>query len=282
MSIFNDFDETVIYDWDMFHGRIMDDFSMTAVNSTTVDNHKSTLCTGTNDLEDDTGAHTKLSSGQVEGAFGLFGNFIYTGNISGFNCDHKSCVEDKLLLTYDHTLLMMNYFLIVTLHTKEKVDDETYSNCDTKKKVDDETNSNCDTYLVEDESVRLDGKNSISYDVANHDHTWQPFCLENDFCDINSVQDFILEDMMSCSNSNKPLKFQKIWALLSDTLSNVVENMPTCIAYTPSWGYHFKKWKAKQHCVMHPCIDNNGRYYHTQHGLKKDFDPHVDVSATYL
>ena len=44
----------------MFHGRIIDDFSITTVDSTTADNHESTLGTGTNDLEDDTGAHTNL------------------------------------------------------------------------------------------------------------------------------------------------------------------------------------------------------------------------------
>ena len=46
--------------------------------------------------------------------------------------------------------------------TKESVDDETNSDCDTKEKVDDETNSNCDTCFVEDGSVRLSGKNSIT------------------------------------------------------------------------------------------------------------------------
>ena len=55
MSIFNDFDET---DRNVFHGRIIDDFSMITVDSTTADNHKSTLGTGTNDLGNDTMAHT--------------------------------------------------------------------------------------------------------------------------------------------------------------------------------------------------------------------------------
>ena len=31
-----------------------------------------------------------------------------------------------------------------------------------------------------------------------------------------------------------------------------------------------------------PCRDNNDKYYGIQHGLKKVFDPHVDISATYL
>ena len=202
----------------------------------------------------------------------MFGNFINTANISGSNCDHKSCVEDELLSNCD---------------TKVSVDDETNSNCDTKEKVDDETNSNCDTCLVEDESVRLGGKNSISLDFANHDHMCQPFCLENDFCDIDSVQDSTFEDMMSCSNSNKPSEFQKISSILSDRLGYVVENMPTYIAFTPSQGYHFKKWKAKEalcdtsNCNT-PCRNNNNKYYGIQHGLKKDFDPHFDISATYL
>ena len=115
----------------------------------------------------------------------------------------------------------------------------------------------------------------------------QPFCLGNEFCDIDSVQDSILEDMVSCSLSNKPSQFQKIWSILSDSLSYLVENMPACIAYIPSQGYHFKKWKAKQalydasKCHT-PFRDNNDKYYGIQHGLKKDFQPHVDISATYL
>ena len=92
--------------------------------------------------------------------------------------------------------------------------------------------------------------------------------------------------MVSCSHSNKPSEFQKIWSVLSDSLSYVVENMPTCIAYTPSQEYHFKKWKAKQalydasKCNT-PCRDNNDKYYGIQHGLKKDFEamliyqPHI-------
>ena len=37
MSIFNDFDGT---DRNMFHGRIIDEFSMITVHSTTADNHE--------------------------------------------------------------------------------------------------------------------------------------------------------------------------------------------------------------------------------------------------
>ena len=184
MSIFNDFDEN---DRDMFHSRIIDDFSMITLDSTTADNHESTLGTGTNDLGNDTWDHKN----QVKGAFELFGNSINTGNItaniSGSNCDHKSCVEDELLSYCD---------------MQESVDDEATSYCDTKEKVDDETNSNCDTCLIEEESVSVGDKNSISLDVTNHDHKYQPFCLENDFCDIDTVQDSILEDMGSGSNSN--------------------------------------------------------------------------------
>ena len=62
--------------------------------------------------------------------------------------------------------------------TKESVEDETNSNCDTKEKVNGETSSNCYTCLVEDESVRLGGENSLPVDFTNPDHTCQPFCLE--------------------------------------------------------------------------------------------------------
>ena len=54
--------------------------------------------------------------------------------------------------------------------------------------------------------------------------------------------------------------------------------MPTCMTYTPSQGYHFKKWKAKQalydaaKCNT-PCGDNNDKYYGIQHGLKKILTP---------
>ena len=149
MSIFNDFDET---DKDEYHGRIIDQFTMITVDSAPADNRESTLGTGTNDLGNDTRAHTTLYSGHVEGACGLFGNSTDTGNIaahiSGSNCDHIYSVEDELLSNCD---------------TKESVEDETNSNCDTKEKVEDETNSNCDTSLVEDESIRMGGENSISF-----------------------------------------------------------------------------------------------------------------------
>ena len=103
----------------------------------------------------------------------------------------------------------MNYFVIVTISPVLM-----NSNCDTKGKVDDETSSNCDTCLVEDESVRISGENSVPLDVTYHDHTCQPLGLGNDFCDIDSVQDSLLEDMVSCSLSNKPSEFQKIWSIL--------------------------------------------------------------------
>ena len=46
MSIFNDLDETVTCGNDMFHGRIIDNFSMVTIDSTTADIHETTLDTG--------------------------------------------------------------------------------------------------------------------------------------------------------------------------------------------------------------------------------------------
>ena len=78
----------------------------------------------TNDLGTDSRAHTTLYSGQVEGACGLFGNSIDTGNIganiSDSNCCHTYSVGDELLSNCD---------------TKESVEDESNYNCDTKEKV---------------------------------------------------------------------------------------------------------------------------------------------------
>ena len=132
----------------MFYGRITDDFSMLTIDSTCPDNSESTLGTGTNDLENDTATYTNLYSGQVEEAFGKFGNSIYTGiiiaNISAANCDHKFCVYDKL-----------------------------FSKCDTRESsVDDKINSICDTFLVENESISLGCINfkSISLDLVDFDH----------------------------------------------------------------------------------------------------------------
>ena len=157
---------------------------MITIDFTTADNHVSTLGTGTNDLGNDTRAHTNLFLGQTEGAFELFGNSIDTGtitaNICGSNCDHISTLEDALLSNCDHKSCVDNK-LLSNCDTKKSVDDETNSNCDTKEKVADETSSNFDTCLVEDESVRLCGKNSTPLDITNHDHTCQPFCLGNDF-----------------------------------------------------------------------------------------------------
>ena len=170
MPIFNDFNET---DKNVFHGWIINEFSMTTVDSTIADIHKSTLGSGTNDLGNNTRAHTNLYSGQVEEAFGLFGNSIDAGNItanfSGSNFDHIYSVEDELLSNCDHKSCVDDE-LLSKCDTKESVDDESNSNCDTKEKVDDETSSNCNTCLVEDESVRLGGENSIPLDVTNHDH----------------------------------------------------------------------------------------------------------------
>ena len=63
--------------------------------------------------------------------------------------------------------------------------------------------------------------------------------------------------------------------------------MPTYINYTPSLGHQFKRWNAKQALYdasngKTPCCNNNNKYEGMQHVLKKDFDPHVDISATYL
>ena len=141
--------------------------------------------------------------------------------------------------------------------------------------------------MVEDESIRMGGENSIPLDIISHDLTCQPLGIEGEFCDIDAVQDSSLEDMVSCTLSNKPSECQKIWSILSDNLSYVVENMPTCMAYIPSQGYHFKKWKAKQalydaaKCNT-SCRDNDDKYYGIKHGLKKVFEPHVDISATCL
>ena len=152
--------------------------------------------------------------------------------------------------------------------------------------IGDETNSNCDTYLVEDESVRMGGENSVPSDATKHDHTHQPLGLGNEFCDIDIVQDTLLEDMVSCSLSNKPSECQKIRSILADSLGYVVENMLTFMTYTPSQGYHFNKWKTKQtlydatKCNT-PCRNNDDKYYGIQHGLKKVFEVHVDISVTY-
>ena len=142
---------------------------------------------------------------------------------------------------------------------------------------------------LRDESIRM-GENSNQLDVISHNLTCQPMGLENEFCDIDTVQDSLLEDMVSCSVSNKPSEYQKICSILSDKMSYVVENIPTCMTYsppTPPQGYHFNKWKAQQalydaaKCDT-PCKENDDKYYGIQHDLKKVFERHVDISATYL
>ena len=60
------------------------------------------------------------------------------------------------------------------------------------------------------------GENSNQLDVISHDLTCQPLGLEKEFCDIDTVQDYLLEDMVRCSLSNKPSEYQKIWSILSD------------------------------------------------------------------
>ena len=94
------------------------------------------------------------------------------------NCDHIYSVEDELLSNCDHKSSVEDEltFLIVTL----------------RESVEDETNSNCDTSLVEDESIRM-GENSNQLDAISHDLTCQPMGLENEFCDMDAVQDSLLE-----------------------------------------------------------------------------------------
>ena len=72
--------------------------------------------------------------------------------------------------------------------------------------------------MLEDESIRMGGENLIPLDVISHDHTCQPLGLGNDLCDIDTIQDSLFEDMVSCSLSNKPSECQKIWSILSDSL----------------------------------------------------------------
>ena len=79
---------------------------MITVHSATADNHENTLGTGTNDLGNDTIAHTTLYSGQVDGACVLFGNSIDTGNITA---------NIMVLIVIIYRVLRMNYFLIVTI-----------------------------------------------------------------------------------------------------------------------------------------------------------------------
>ena len=184
---------------------------MVTIDSITVANYESTLGTGTNDLENDTRAHSNPYSGHVEGAGGLFGNLLDTGNITastgGSNFDHKCCVKDALL-----------------------------SNCDTKESIDDNSNSNCDTCLMQDEYVRLGSLSPTSLDFVDHDQTYQPFCLENDFWDITLVKDSTFEDMMSCFGSDKPSETHKSWSLLPDRWSYAVKNMPIWVTYIHTQG----------------------------------------------
>ena len=149
ISLFSDFDETVTYGKNTFYGRIKDDFSVFTIDSTTADNYESTLGTGTNDLENDTGAYKNLyfwPHSRI--SFVFFGNAIRNGNfaanISGCNCAHKSCVEYELLSNFDNG-----------------------------------TNSNCDTCSTEDKTIRLDcmKSHSISVCFVDCDHTCQPFFL---------------------------------------------------------------------------------------------------------
>ena len=72
--------------------------------------------------------------------------------------------------------------------------------------------------MVEDESIRMGGENSIPLDIISHDLTCQQLGLDDEFCDIDAVQDSLVADMVSCSLSNKPSECQKIWSIPSDSL----------------------------------------------------------------
>ena len=67
----------MIYSIDIFHGKIMDDFSMLIMDSTTAGKHESTLGNCSTYIRSDTEAHRNLYYGQI----GLFGNSTDTGNI---------------------------------------------------------------------------------------------------------------------------------------------------------------------------------------------------------
>ena len=79
---------------------------MITVDATTADNHENPLGTGTNDLGNETMAHTTLYYGQVEGAFGLFGNLLILATL---------LPTLVILIVTINTLLRMNYFLKLTI-----------------------------------------------------------------------------------------------------------------------------------------------------------------------
>ena len=99
------------------------------------------------------------------------------------------------------------------------------------------TNSNCDTCLVEDKSIKVGGMNSTSLDYVNHDHICQPFCLENDFCDTDSVPDSMYEDMISCSGFIVPTDLVNFVGL-NKLCCKKHAHMCNCCS---SQGYHFKR-----------------------------------------
>ena len=72
--------------------------------------------------------------------------------------------------------------------------------------------------MVGDESIRMGGENSNHLDIISHDLTCQPLGLEDEFCDIDAVQNSLLEDMVSCSLSNKPSEYQKVWSIFCQTI----------------------------------------------------------------
>ena len=89
---------------------------------------------------------------------------------------------------------------------------------------------------------------NLSYKVVRTPYLWVlptitlyvcQFVLKMVF-DTDSVQDSILEDIGSCSNSNKPSEFQKIGSIFLTAYVMFMEDMHTCTAYIPPCGYHFK------------------------------------------
>ena len=50
-----------MYGKDVFHGMLIDDFSVLTINSTAADNNESTLSAGNNDFENDTDVYTTFT-----------------------------------------------------------------------------------------------------------------------------------------------------------------------------------------------------------------------------
>ena len=88
-------------------------------------------------------------------------------------------------------------------------------------------------------------------DVISHDLTCQPLGPEKEFCDIDAVQDSLLEDMASCSLSDKPSGYQKIWSILSDKSKLCSgEHAHMHDLYPFHRGTTLKSGKQNKHCMM--------------------------------